>query len=62
MISANQWRKELGGGLVGFEIGRLSLNTHAGRPLGSDTFLSKLERLLGWRAFSITKLVLMPVS
>jgi putative transposase len=27
----------------------LRLNTHTGRPLGSDSFLSKLEKLLGRR-------------
>ena len=49
MISAVQWRKELADGLEDFELGRLRLNTHTGRPLGSDSFLSKLERLMGRR-------------
>jgi len=35
------------GEYVDFELGRLRLNTHTGRPLGSDSFLSKLKRLLG---------------
>ena len=46
LISAVQWRKELADGMEDFELGRLRLNTHTGRPLGSDSFLSKLERLL----------------
>lgn len=49
MISAGQWRKELDAGLSDSELGRVRLSTHTGRPLGSDSFLSKLERLLGRR-------------
>jgi len=49
MISAEQWRKELTDGLSDSEVVRLRLNTHTGRPLGSDSFLSKLEKLLGRR-------------
>jgi hypothetical protein len=49
MISAEQWRKELEEGLSDSQLGRLRLNTHTGRPLGSDSFLSKLESLLGRR-------------
>jgi putative transposase len=49
MISAVQWRKELEEGLSDSELGRLRLNTHTGRPLGSDSFLSKLESFLGRR-------------
>jgi putative transposase len=49
MISAVQWRKELAEGLSDSELGRLRLNTHTGRPLGSDSFLSKLESFLGRR-------------
>jgi len=49
MTSAGRWRKELDAGMAESEIGRLRLNTHTGRPLGSDSFLSKLERLLGRR-------------
>ena len=30
-------------------VGRIRTNTHTGRPLGSDSFLSKLEVLLGRR-------------
>ena len=48
-ISAAQWRKELAEGLSDSELGRLRSRTHTGRPLGSDSFLSKLERLLGRR-------------
>jgi len=49
MISAVQWRKELADALPDSELGRLRFNTHTGRPLGSDSFLGKLERLLGRR-------------
>ena len=31
------------------ELERVRLSTHTGRPLGSDSFLSKLEKLLGDR-------------
>jgi len=49
MISAEEWRKELEAGLSDSELGRVRLSTHTGRPLGSDSFLSKLEKLLGRR-------------
>lgn len=49
MISAAEWRKELAAGLSNAELFRLRSGTHTGRPLGSDSFLSKLERLLGRR-------------
>jgi putative transposase len=49
MISAEQWRKELTDGLSDSEVVKLRLNTHTGRPLGSDSFLSKLEKLLSRR-------------
>lgn len=49
MISDEQWRKELNAGIDEIELGRLRANTHTGRPLGSDSFLSKLEKLLGRR-------------
>jgi putative transposase len=49
MISAGQWRKELAAGLSDSDVARLRVSTHTGRPLGSDSFLSKLERLLGRR-------------
>lgn len=49
MISDEQWRKELNAGIDETELGRLRVNTHTGRPLGSDSFLSKLETLLGRR-------------
>ena len=49
MILAGQWRKELVDGLTDSELSRLRASTHTGRPLGSDSFLSKLERLLGRR-------------
>jgi putative transposase len=49
MISARQWRKELEAGLSDSELRRVRLSTHTGRPLGSDIFISKLEKLLGRR-------------
>ncbi|MFC1633869.1 transposase [Planctomycetota bacterium] len=49
MICAEAWRKALASGLSDSELDRLRSRTHTGRPLGSDSFLSKLERLLGRR-------------
>jgi len=49
MISAEQWRKELSAKIDEGNLARLRVNTHTGRPLGSDSFLSKLEKLLGRR-------------
>jgi putative transposase len=48
-MSADQWRKELAEGLTDSEVARIRLRTHTGRPLGSDSFLSKIETLLGRR-------------
>jgi putative transposase len=48
-FSAQAWRKELGEGLMEEEVARIRLRTQTGRPLGSDSFLSKLETLLGRR-------------
>ena len=49
MITAEHWRSELADGLSDSQLGQLRLNTHTGRPLGSDSFLSKLEKMLGRR-------------
>ena len=49
VMSAEQWRAELGEGLTEMETERLRLRTHTGRPLGSDGFLSKIETALGRR-------------
>ena len=49
MISDEQWRKELNARIDETQLARLRVNTHTGRPLGSDSFLSKLEKLLGRR-------------
>ena len=48
-ITAEAWRKELAEGLTEAEVAKIRLRTHTGRPLGSDSFLSKLETLLGRR-------------
>jgi len=48
-VSADHWRKELAEGLTKAEVARIRLRTQTGRPLGSDSFLSKLETLLGRR-------------
>jgi putative transposase len=48
-MSADQWRKELAAGLTDSEVARIRLRTNTGRPLGGDSFLSKLETLLGRR-------------
>jgi putative transposase len=49
MISASRWREELAYGVDEQQVARLRVNTHAGRPLGSDSFLSKCEKLIGHR-------------
>jgi len=49
MISASQWREELADGIDEQQVARLRENTHTGRPLGSDSFLSKCEKLIGRR-------------
>jgi putative transposase len=49
MTSAARWRKQLADGVSESDLGRLRSCTHTGRPLGSDSFLSKLESLLGHR-------------
>jgi putative transposase len=49
IISEKEWRKELKGGIDKEEIGKVRLSTHTGRPLGTDSFLSKLEKMLGRR-------------
>ncbi len=48
-VSAEEWRKELAEGLTDGEVAQIRLRTHTGRPLGSDSFVSKLETLLGRR-------------
>jgi putative transposase len=48
-ISGARWRKELAEGLTEAEVARIRLRTPTGRPLGSDSFLRKLETLLGRR-------------
>jgi putative transposase len=47
--SAEAWRKELAQGLTEAEMALIRLRTHTGRPLGSDSFLNKIEALLGRR-------------
>jgi len=49
MISDEQWRKELNAKIDETKLVRLRANTHTGRPLGTDSFISKLEKLLGRR-------------
>ncbi|MHC4203008.1 MAG: transposase [Planctomycetota bacterium] len=49
MTSAAQWRTRLAEGVSDSDLGRLRSSTHTERPLGSDSFLSRLERLLGRR-------------
>ena len=48
-MSAEAWRKELIRVLNDAELAQMRLRTHTGRPLGSDSFLSKLEARLGRR-------------
>ena len=49
MISAKQWRNALVNDLDESKMSGLRMNTHTGRPLGSDGFMSKLETMLGRR-------------
>jgi len=49
MISAKEWQKELASGIDEAQMARIRLSTHTGRPLGTDGFLSKLEKILGRR-------------
>jgi len=49
MISAKQWQDALLEGIDDSQLIYLRVNTHMGRPLGSDSFMSKLEKLLGRR-------------
>jgi len=49
MTSGEQWRKELSAKIDESNLAHLRVNTHTGRPLGSDSFLSKLEKVLGRR-------------
>ena len=49
MISAGRWRRELEEVLNEQQVYQMRVNTHTGRPLGSDSFLSKCEKLIGRR-------------
>jgi putative transposase len=44
-----KWRTELRSPQDAQSVSRIRLSTHRGRPLGSDSFLSKLEHRLGRR-------------
>jgi putative transposase len=48
-MSGEQWQRELTEGMDVAHLDELRLRTHTGRPLGSDSFLSKLETRLGRR-------------
>jgi len=48
-FSAKAWRQELAEGVTEEEASRIRMRTQTGRPLGSDSFVSKLETLLGRR-------------
>ncbi|MGD0078536.1 MAG: transposase [Sedimentisphaerales bacterium] len=49
MISDSEWRKELTDGIDEKQISVIRSNTHVGRPIGTDSFISKLENMLGRR-------------
>ncbi|MBN1975022.1 MAG: transposase [Sedimentisphaerales bacterium] len=49
MVTVKEWQKELLRGLDLEQISKLRLSTHTGRPLGTDSFMSKLEKLIGRR-------------
>jgi hypothetical protein len=37
------------------QVARLRMNTHTGRPLGSDSFLSRCEKFIGHRIRSLNR-------
>ena len=47
--AANDWQATLADMLDETLVSSVRLNTHRGRPLGSDSFLSKIEALVGRR-------------
>jgi hypothetical protein len=49
MMSTSRWRDELSVDVSESDVSRLRSRTYTGRPLGSDIFLSKLEKVLGRR-------------
>ncbi len=48
-ISGGEWKNLLKVDLDMAEMTKIRSNTHTGRPLGSDSFLSKLEKKIGFR-------------
>ena len=48
-VSPTEWKKLLAEDIEEKETRKLCTNTHTGRPLGSDSFMSKLERIAGRR-------------
>ncbi len=49
LTARNDWKATLGEMLGKETISTVRLNTHRGRPLGKDSFLSKIETLVGRR-------------
>jgi len=49
VVADEQWRRELNAKIDESKLVRLRANTHTGRPLGTDSFISKVEKLLGRR-------------
>jgi putative transposase len=49
LISEKEWQSELKRGIDKSQVDRIRLSTHTGRPLGTDSFMSKLEKMLGRR-------------
>jgi len=49
MISDGVWRKELADGIDEKQMRKIRSSTHTGRPLGTDSFISKLETIFGRR-------------
>ena len=48
-ITNAEWQKELTDGIDAKQVARIRSNTHIGRPLGDDGFISKLEIIFGRR-------------
>jgi putative transposase len=48
-ITGAEWQKELTDGIDEKQVSRIRSSTHIGRPLGADSFISKLEIIFGRR-------------
>jgi putative transposase len=49
IVDTTQWKDILSEGIEPSDAKKLAANTYSGRPLGSDSFISKLEKAAGCR-------------